>query len=238
MKSPILRFSNVGLAYRKRLSLFAKPDWVLKDISFDLFAGETLGVIGRNGAGKSSLLKLLAGIILPNTGKIHRPANTQSQLLSLGLGFNQNLSGIDNALMALVTQGSGIRQAKELIPTIAEFSGLGDKIKEPVGTFSSGQKARLGFAAAIHSTPDILLLDEILGVGDKEFKKKSGEALRKRVQSNQTVVLVSHSLQTLRDLCDRILWIENGVVKEIGDAQIVLNSYEAEAEAEAEAAPA
>ncbi|WHI46645.1 ATP-binding cassette domain-containing protein [Microbulbifer sp. VAAF005] len=202
---------------------------MLKDISFELLPGETLGVIGRNGAGKSSLLKLLADIITPNTGKIHRKPHIKSQLLSLGLGFNKNLSGIDNALMALVTQGSSIRQAKTLIPIITEFSGLGDTIKEPVGTFSAGQKARLGFATAIHATPDVLLLDEILGVGDKDFKQKSAKALKDKVRSNQTVVLVSHSTQTLKKLCDRILWIENGVIKAIGEAQKILEMYETEA---------
>ncbi|WP_444958051.1 ABC transporter ATP-binding protein [Microbulbifer sp. ZKSA002] len=229
MSSPILTFSKVGLAYRGRLSLFTKPNWVLKDISFELLPSETLGVIGRNGAGKSSLLKLLADIIAPNSGKIHRQPQIKSQLLSLGLGFNKKLSGIDNALMALVTQGSSIRDAKELIPVIIEFSGLGDTIKEPVGTFSAGQKARLGFATAIHATPDILLLDEILGVGDKDFKRKSTKALKEKVQSNQTVVLVSHSIQTLRKLCDRVLWIENGMVNAIGGAQEILDMYETEA---------
>ncbi|AWF81865.1 ABC transporter [Microbulbifer sp. A4B17] len=227
MSSPILTFSKVGLAYRGKLSLFTKQNWVLKDISFELLTGETLGIVGRNGAGKSSLLKLLADIIAPNTGKIHRQPRVKSQLLSLGLGFNKNLSGIDNALMALVTQGSGIRHAKAMIPVITEFSGLGDIIKEPVGTFSAGQKARLGFATAIHATPDVLLLDEILGVGDREFKQKSAKALKNKVQSNQTVVLVSHSIQTLRKLCDRVLWIESGTVKSIGEAQEVLSMYEA-----------
>ncbi|WP_445363944.1 ABC transporter ATP-binding protein [Microbulbifer sp. ANSA003] len=228
MSSPILTFCKVGLAYRGRVSLFSKRKWVLKDVSFDLFPGETLGVIGRNGAGKSTLLKLLADIIAPNSGKIIRSPGINSQLLSLGLGFNKNLSGADNALMALVTQGSSIRQAKKLIPNIKEFSGLGEVIREPVGTFSAGQKARLGFATAIHATPDILLLDEILGVGDKEFKRKSAKALKAKVQSNQTVVLVSHSTQTLNNLCDRVLWIENGKVKIIGNTQEVLKAYESE----------
>ncbi|WP_413662454.1 ABC transporter ATP-binding protein [Microbulbifer sp. CNSA002] len=228
MTAPILTFSNVGLAYRGKLSLFTKPNWVLKDISFDLYPGETLGVIGRNGAGKSTLLKLLANIITPNSGKIVRPPHIRSQLLSLGLGFNKNLSGIDNALMALVTQGCNIQQAKDLIPVITKFSGLGATIKEPVGTFSAGQKARLGFATAIHSTPDILLLDEILGVGDKDFKRKSSKTLKEKVKSDQTVVLVSHSTQTLKDFCDRILWIENGTIKDIGATTEVLKAYEIE----------
>ncbi|WP_444917575.1 ABC transporter ATP-binding protein [Microbulbifer sp. JMSA003] len=228
MSSPILSFSKVGLAYRGRLSLFRKPKWVLRDISFELFPGETLGVIGRNGAGKSSLLKLLADIISPNEGEIRRQPLIKSQLLSLGLGFNKNLSGIDNALMGLVTQGSSIRQARDLIPVVKEFSGLGETIKEPVGTFSAGQKARLGFATAIHATPDVLLLDEILGVGDKDFRQKSAKILKDKVRSNQTVVLVSHSTQTLSNLCDRILWIENSTIKEIGKAQEIIRMYEVE----------
>ncbi|WP_444925265.1 ABC transporter ATP-binding protein [Microbulbifer sp. TRSA002] len=228
MNTPILSFSNVGLAYRRKLNLFSKPNWVLRDISFDLYPGETLGVIGRNGAGKSTLLKLLADIISPTKGQITRLSGTKSQLLSIGLGFNKSLSGVDNTLMALVTQGKTIREAKSLVSQVAKFAELEHIIEYPVGTYSAGQKARLGFSTAIHATPDVLLLDEILGVGDKEFQKKSSYTLKKRVRSDQTVILVSHSLTTLNELCDRVLWIKSGSIKAIGDTKDIIERYNSE----------
>ncbi|MBY6189169.1 ATP-binding cassette domain-containing protein [Microbulbifer agarilyticus] len=225
MKECVLSFDKVGIAFKRKRSLFSTKEYVLKDISFDLLKGETLGVIGRNGAGKSTLLKLLADLIKPNSGTITRPPGIKSQLLSLNLGFNKNLSGRDNAIMALVTQGMSIRESKNLISKIGEYGSIPHLMDQPVGTYSAGERARLGFSIAIHSLPEILLLDEILGVGDKEFRKKSSEELKQKVNSDQTVVLVSHSTATLKNLCDRVMWIESGRVKMLGDAQYVVDAY-------------
>ncbi|WP_226661988.1 ABC transporter ATP-binding protein [Microbulbifer aggregans] len=230
MSDRMLQFENVGVAFRRRLNPFSKKQLILKDLSFDLYRGETLGVIGRNGAGKSTLLKLLADIIHPDTGKIWRAKGLRSQLLSLNLGFNKNLSGYDNTVMALVTQGMRISQAKSLVSEIAEFGEIPHLMEQPVGTYSAGERARLGFSIAIRTNPDILLLDEILGVGDKQFKERSSKELKKRVNSEQTVVLVSHSIRTLRNLCDRVMWIENGRAKILGPTKEVLDSYSQEAE--------
>ncbi|QKX18097.1 ABC transporter ATP-binding protein [Microbulbifer sp. YPW1] len=226
MNAEIMSFNNVGLAYRRSLNPFAPKNWVLKDIDFQLYRGEVLGVIGHNGAGKSTLLRLLAGIIAPNRGSITRERGIRSQLLTLNLGFIHQLSGFDNAIMSLVTQGKTIKEAHKLIDGVIEFSGIPHLMDHSVSTYSAGERARLGFAIAMQATPDILLLDEMLGVGDKEFKVKSGKALKERVQSDQTAVLVSHSPGTIRKFCERALWIEEGQVRALGPTNAVLEEYE------------
>ncbi|WP_444933550.1 ABC transporter ATP-binding protein [Microbulbifer sp. JTAC008] len=225
MNGEVLTFEDVGVGFRRRLNPFSKKRYILEGLSFELYQGETLGVIGRNGAGKSTLLKLLAGIIQPDKGRISRPKGIKSQLLSLNLGFNKNLSGYDNAVMALVTQGKSISEAKALASEIAKFGEIEHLMEQPVGTYSAGERARLGFSIAIRTTPEILLLDEILGVGDKKFKKRSSQELKKKVKSNQTVVLVSHSIRTLNKFCDRVLWIDEGKVKMLGSTERVLDCY-------------
>lgn len=226
MSRKIISFDNVGLAYRRNLNPFSEKNWVLRNVSFHLYHGEVLGVIGRNGAGKSSLLRLLAGIISPNRGKIIKKRGIRSQLLTLNLGFIHQLSGFDNAIMSLVTQGKTIKEAYKLIDAVIEFSGIGHLISHSVSTYSAGERARLGFAIAMYATPDILLLDEMLGVGDKEFRAKSGKALKERVLSDQTAVLVSHSPGTIRKFCKRTLWLEEGVVRTLGPTAMVLDEYE------------
>ncbi|MFV8782434.1 ABC transporter ATP-binding protein [Microbulbifer sp. SA54] len=230
MNEVMLSFSDVGVAFRRRLNPLSKKEPVLKGISFELFRGESLGVIGRNGAGKSTLLKLLGDIIKPDTGTITRSPKVKSQLLSLNLGFNKNLSGYDNTIMALVTQGKSITQAKSMAADVAKFGGVEHLLHQPVGTYSSGERTRLGFSIAINTSPDILLLDEVLGVGDKQFKKRSADELKKRVTSDQTVVLVSHSINTLKNLCDRVLWIEKGHVKMLAPTAEVIEKYTSESE--------
>lgn len=222
----VLEFKDIGLAYKRILNPFSKQNWVLKDINLNLYKGEVLGVIGKNGAGKSTLLKLLANIIQPDKGTIYRQPNLTSQLLSLNLGFNGDLNAYDNATMSLVGLGKSIREAKALMPAIIDFSDLKHLMNYPVKTFSNGEKARLGFSIAIQATPDILLLDEILGVGDKDFKQKSSTALKERIQSHQTAVLVSHQPSTLLQFCERVLWIEDGHVKALGKSQDVIDDYE------------
>lgn len=226
MNREIMSFDNVGLAYRRNLNPLSPKNWVLKDITFQLYRGEVLGVIGYNGAGKSTLLRLLADIIAPNQGKITKEKGIRSQLLTLNLGFINKLSGLDNAIMSLVTQGKTIKEAHKLVEGVVEFSGIGHLIDHSVSTYSAGERSRLGFAIAMQATPDILLLDEMLGVGDKDFKIKSGKALRERVLSEQTVVLVSHSPSTISQFCDRVIWIEDGSIRAHGEAQAVLRKYE------------
>lgn len=225
MNEEVLKFSKVGLAYHRNISFWSPKNWVINDLSFELYQGEVLGVIGKNGAGKSTLLRLIADIVSPNRGHIWRKPKARAQLLTLNLGFNNQLTGKDNAIMSLVIQGKSIKEAKSLLPAIEDFSELENLLHFPVSTYSSGQKARLGFAIAIQAKPDILLLDEMLGVGDIDFQKKSSKELKKIVNSEQTVVLVSHNPITLRSFCDRILWIDNGTTKSIGNCNSILDEY-------------
>ena len=225
MRSPLISVQNLGMSYRKRLSLSRKaPHPVLTNVTFDLFPGETLGIIGKNGVGKSTLLRLLAGILKPDHGKITSRAHTTS-LLSLNLGLDPNLNGIDNAIMSALLLGFSREEAERNLSEIFTFSELGQAIHEPVKTYSSGMNTRLGFSIAIHLRPDVLLIDEVLGVGDAEFRKKSELALRKKIVSNQTVVLVSHNNVQVKSLCDRVIWIERGKVMLAGDAEQVIEQY-------------
>lgn len=217
---------NLCISYRKRLSLRrTEPHVVLSGVSFDLEKGETLGIIGRNGAGKSTLLRVLADILRPNSGKVVRHVQTVS-LLSLNLGLDPNLSGVDNAILSALLLGMPLREAERVLPEIVRFSELGEAIYEPVRTYSSGMNARLGFSSGIFLQPDVLLIDEILGVGDVEFQKKSSAMLQEKIVSNQTVVLVSHNASQIRALCDRVVWIENGQAIAIGGTREVLSQYE------------
>lgn len=223
----ILSLENVGLYYSRRLRFLKRSRfWALQDISFDLRAGETLGVIGRNGCGKSTLLRVVAGIIAPNTGKIivNRP-EMRISLISLGAGFIPHLSGRENALLSGMLLGATKNEILSRLDDIVAFSELNDFFDEPVNTYSTGMRARLGFSVAYHLNPDVILLDEVLGVGDEVFKKKSTEAMKERIKSDKTVVLVSHVVPLLREVCDRIVWIENGRTQAQGDASKILGLY-------------
>ncbi|MHA6491671.1 ABC transporter ATP-binding protein [Pseudomonas borbori] len=217
---------NVGLSYRQRAGVLRFNNfWALDDVSFILRAGETLGVIGANGAGKSTLLRLIAGIIDPDRGHLWRHPHKTASLLALNVGFKPELSGRENVVIGGLLLGLRLQQIKSLLDKIHEFSELGDFFERPVGTYSTGMRARLGFAVAIHADPDILLIDEVLGVGDQSFKIKSHEAMKQKIGSNKTVVLVSHSMEAIRELCDRVLWIHEGKSILCGPSDEVINAY-------------
>jgi len=217
----------VGLYYSRRQRFRRRTRyWALQDVSFDLYAGETLGVIGKNGVGKSTLLRVLAGILSPDTGqiRIHRKGMRIS-LISLGAGFVPYLTGRENAILSGMLLGATKEEIHERMEAIVAFSELDGFFDEPVNTYSTGMRARLGFSVAYHVDPDVILLDEVLGVGDEAFRKKSTEAMKKRIKSDKTVVIVSHSAPLLREVCDRIVWIEDGRTKAQGDVAEVLKAY-------------
>lgn len=203
---------DVGVRYKKSGNIFRKAQYyeALKSVNFDIFSGETLGIVGRNGSGKSTLLKVIAGIIKPNTGQVINH-NVSVSLLTLQAGFDLNLSGKDNAILSGMLQGYSRKEVVSRLNEIHNFSELGDFFHEPVRTYSSGMKTRLGFSVSTIISPDILLIDEVLSVGDRDFKKKSEKAIISKIHSNQTVVLVSHSEGQISKLCDRAIIIENGV---------------------------
>ena len=223
---PIMSLKNVGVSYTQKERLFKrKKYWALKDISFDLFHGETLGIIGRNGAGKSTLLRLLAGILAPDRGEIIR-RNVQASLLSLKVGFSPHLTGRQNAILSGLLLGMRRYQIEERMDDIISFAELGNFFDQPVKTYSTGMMARLGFSVAIQANQDIILVDEVLGVGDEQFKIKSSRALKNKIRSEKSVVIVSHSIPTLKELCNRIVWIENGKTIAEGPPKDILPEYQ------------
>jgi len=222
----LITLENVALGYRKRaFRARREPFWALRDISFDLYHGECLGVIGRNGVGKSSLLRLLAGILLPDKGKVIRHGEFRASLLTLQLGFSPQLSGRENVILGGMLLGLSRARIESQMESIVEFAELQEFIDEPLHSYSSGMKARLGFAVAMRSEPDLLLIDEILGVGDEDFKQRSSGVLHDWIRSDKTVVFVSHSVSAVRKTCDRLVWIENGMVAMIGGVEEVLAKY-------------
>ncbi|QKE65041.1 ABC transporter ATP-binding protein [Aquipseudomonas campi] len=222
----IFEAKNAGISYRQRAGVLRYDNyWALKDVSFTLHAGETLGVIGSNGAGKSTLLRMIAGIIEPDSGQVWRQPNTSASLLALNVGFKPELSGRENAILSGLLLGMSVQQIKSQIDAIHQFSGLGDFFERAVGTYSTGMRARLGFAVAIQADPDILLIDEVLGVGDQNFKTKSHAAMREKIDSNKTVVLVSHSMDAIKSLCDRVLWLHEGRSIICDDTDYVTDGY-------------
>lgn len=225
----VLSLRRVGVAYRQGgLSLRRRPRfWVLEEVSFDLFAGETLGVIGRNAAGKSTLLRLLAGIIRSDRGRLIGFGRSAA-LLSLQAGFLPHLTGRENAVLSGLLLGLRRAEIEGRLPEILRFSELGDFFEQPLGNYSAGMKARLGFAVAYQADPEILLIDEVLGVGDAAFQQKSQAAMRERICSNRTVVLVSHNAASIRALCDRAIWLDEGVIKADGPVDQVLARYQAD----------
>lgn len=223
----ILSLHNVGLYYSRRQRFLRRTRfWALRDVSFDLYAGETLGVIGKNGVGKSTLLRVLAGILAPDNGQIrfHRKGMRIS-LISLGAGFVPYLTGRENAILSGMLLGATKEEILSQINDIIAFSELDGYFDEPVSTYSTGMRARLGFSVAYHVDPDVILLDEILGVGDEAFRKKSTMAMKKRIKSDRTVVLASHSIPLLKEVCDRMVWIEEGKIKLQGDVSSVVAAY-------------
>ncbi len=228
-KKLAIKVENVGVQLFKRngfLGRKTKFHWALDNVSFDVNRGEVLGIIGRNGAGKSTLLRLLAAIIDPDRGKIRRYGN-KACLLALQTGFVPELTGRENALLSGMFLGFSKSEIEGLLPEIKEFSELGDWFEQPIQTYSSGMKARLGFSAAINVPSDIILVDETLGVGDTGFKKKSSEAMRSIMKSDRTVILVSHSASMIQEMSDRAVWLEQGHTIMSGDPKKVSGQYEA-----------
>jgi len=196
----------------------------LKNISFEVSSGETVGIIGKNGAGKSTILGLLAGVLKPSSGQV-TVAGRIAPLLELGAGFHPELSGRENILLNGILLGMLKREVEEKRDAIIEFSELEEFIDQPIRTYSSGMLARLGFSVAVHCDPDILLIDEVLAVGDQDFQKKCIEKMRVFKQEQKTIVFVSHNVEEIRQVCDRVIWIDQGIVYREGRVDQVINEY-------------
>ncbi len=198
----------------------------LKGINLDVQKGEILGIIGKNGSGKSTLLNTVGGIFAPDSGVIDLFGQSVS-LLSIGVGFQKNLSGRENIILSGLLLGFDEAFIHEKMEDIIEFSELGDFIDKPVKTYSKGMYSKLAFSITAFLETDIILIDEVLSVGDEHFKKKSSKKMKELISDeNRTVLIVSHSISTLRKLCTKMLWLHDGCIKMLGDTDEVLTAYE------------
>jgi len=196
----------------------------LKGINFTVDRGEVLAIIGHNGAGKSTLLKILSRVLPPTNGVV-RVNGTVAPMLELGAGFNPELSGEDNILLFGVLLGNSTKSMKSKVTEIAEWAGLTEHIHLPLRTYSSGMMARLAFAVATFQKSDVLIVDEILGVGDAEFQIKSKTKMLDLISHGEATILVSHDLATVENLATKVLWLDHGYQKMLGSTQEVLDAY-------------
>ena len=206
--------------------LNAKEFHAVKDVSFEIPKGQILGICGKNGSGKSTLLRAIAGIFSADSGTIDLHGNTIS-LLSIGVGFQRRLSGYENIFLSGLLLGYSEEQINAKLEEIIEFSELGDFIYKPVNSYSSGMYSKLAFAITAILETDIMLIDEVLSVGDVRFQQKSYNKMKELISDeNRTVIIVSHSSRTLKSLCDRVIWINDGVLKGDGDPEEIVDKYE------------
>lgn len=199
--------------------------WALKDVSFEVYAGEIFGVIGRNGAGKSTLLKVVARVLRPTHGRVVLRGQV-APLLELGAGFHPELTGIENVYLNGALLGHSRAEIDALLPWIIEFSEMQHFMEAPLRTYSTGMQARLGFAVAVSKRPQILLVDEVLSVGDSRFQYKCLERMNEFRKQGTTILLVSHSMDTIQSFCNRALWLERGQVQALGPAAEVVQTYQ------------
>ncbi|MGV8911278.1 MAG: ABC transporter ATP-binding protein [Rhodoglobus sp.] len=198
--------------------------WALKDVTFDVPAGSTFGLIGSNGSGKSTLLKCLANIYYPNKGTVTHYGK-MAAMLEVGSGFHHELSGRDNIFLNGSILGMSKKQITAKLDEIVDFSGVEQFIDQPVKNYSSGMFVRLGFAIAINVDPDILVVDEVLAVGDAEFQAKCFQKFRDFKTAGKTVILVSHDTRTVQSLCDQAAWINKGELQSVGAADTTIAAY-------------
>ncbi len=240
MKNAVIEVSNVDLDYvirhgrattlkeaaisaLKGINLDITVN-ALRDINFTVDRGEVLAIIGHNGAGKSSLLKLIARVLPPTSGKV-KVNGSVAPMLELGAGFNPELSGEENILLFGVLLGNRTKEMRSKVKEIAEWAGLTEQIKLPLRTYSTGMVARLGFAIATFRPSDVLIVDEILGVGDAEFQIKSKARMMQLISNGEATILVSHELKTIEALATKVLWLDHGRQKMIGSTKEVLDAY-------------
>ena len=236
----VIEVKNVGMSFRTDINRIGSlKEWVvtllkgkmhyenieaLKDVTFSVDKGEVLGIIGRNGSGKSTLLKTISGIYSPTSGSV-RVNGRIAPMLELGSGFDQELSGRENISLNASILGYTEQQIREHYDDIVEFSELSDFIEMPLKTYSSGMKAKLAFSVATVLKPEILIVDEILSVGDEAFQRKSRARMMEMMSGGTTVLFVSHDMEQIRELCNRVVWMDKGNVRMIGNADEVCSSY-------------
>jgi ABC-type polysaccharide/polyol phosphate transport system ATPase subunit len=196
----------------------------LKKVSFEVPEGQVLGVVGANGAGKSTLMRTVAGILPPNSGRVEVHGRV-STLLALGVGFNRKMTGRQNVVLGGLAAGLTREQLAEKYDEIVRFAELGEFMDMPMRTYSSGMYGRLAFSVAVNMDPDILLIDEALSVGDARFRRKSANKMRELCGQAHTIVLVSHALGSVRELCDQAIWMDRGVMRMWDEPEAVVDAY-------------
>ncbi|MFV8908134.1 ABC transporter ATP-binding protein [Serratia fonticola] len=210
---------------RRALSLLTGRSYLaIDDISFQVKKGESVALIGRNGAGKSTSLGLVAGVMRPSSGIVSVTGRVAS-MLELGGGFHPELTGRENIRLNAILLGLRRKELKERLDKIIEFSELGDFIDEPIRVYSSGMLAKLGFSVITQVDPDILIIDEVLAVGDISFQRKCLKTIDEFKKKGVTILFVSHNLADVEKVCDKVIWIENHKMREMGDAQLVISHY-------------
>lgn len=235
-----IKFTNVYKEYRlintggiktflfnfvKQIKTYKQNSFkALENINFEVHDGEVVGIIGRNGAGKSTTLGLIAGVMKPTSGSVEVHGRI-APLLELGAGFHHDLTGRENILLNGMLLGLSKKEILSKVDEIIAFSELEEFIDQPIRMYSSGMLSRLGFSIAIQTNPDILLIDEVLSVGDKNFQKKSADKIFEFKNKGTTIVFVSHDASTVQKLCDKVIWIEKHKIKMIADADTVIEHY-------------
>lgn len=241
MREPVIAFDQVSKSYplyhhvrgvkhllfnfSRNMKSFQQNQYeALRDISFEVYRGEQFGIIGHNGAGKSTTLQLIAGVLRPTSGRVTVRGRI-SPLLALGAGFHPDLTGRENIIFNGVLMGLTRREVMARLDEIIEFSELGEFIDRSIRSYSNGMLARLGFSVVAHLDPEILLIDEVLGVGDIRFRQKCIKKMMEFKENKVTMILVTHSIGSVMQICDRAMWIENHVVRMIGDSAAVAAQY-------------
>jgi len=218
--NPVIEAKNLGISFKLKKGDF----WALRDLDFTINEGEVVGIIGHNGAGKSTLCKLMTGILAPDEGAVNVYGETSS-LLGYGTGFNPQLTGTDNIYLNAMLLGIPKQVIEEKYMEIVEFAGLQRRIDKPVKTYSSGMKARLGFSIAAVLKPDIFIIDEALSTGDLAFRQKATERIQEMMEGAKAVIIVSHSMRFVEQICTRAIWIDQGRLRADGDAEKVVDEY-------------
>ena len=213
----VLSLLTLGKLYK------AKPFYALRDIDFEVNAGDSVGILGLNGSGKTTLSDLIAEATVPSKGKIH--INGRTSLIAISAGLNAELSGEENIRIKCLMHGLSEKQIADRYDDILKFSELGEFIKQPIKNYSSGMKSRLGFAIAIHTDPDILIVDEALSVGDETFANKCIDRMRDFQEQGKTIFFVSHATGQIRQFCNKAVWVQYGEMKQFGEMKDVVKSY-------------